>query len=266
METNVPMKAARNSCEHGLGEVAGRVPGHERAVAGLGRGSGKGEERTSDSQIHPGSDGGIGTKPVDMSKDDHMLKPLRIPDDVRDIAVTGGDIDGDEQGAGVTSRCGIPSRAAHGQPGEVCKNWKHRRAKSRPHIDRLGQSDARSREGNQKAYENYATVNEQPPLPPQALHDVATTPLAGIAMCDLILLGGASRRCNEFSGPRQNGVKTTAKSTRQKAGGAGEPTANARFGFASIAGGEFGRKISPGKAPAEPAHSAARVAEPQVIR
>jgi hypothetical protein len=184
------MKAVRNSCEHGLGEVAGRIPGHECAVAGPGRGCGKGEERTCGSAIHPGSDGGIGTKPVDMSKENHILKPVRIPDNMGGFAVTGGDIDGDEQGAGVTSRCGIPTRAVRGQPGGFCKNLKRDRVKSRPRIDRLGPSDARPREGNRKTNENYKNVNEQSPLPPA-----------------LILLWEASRQGQESHGSRQGSVK-----------------------------------------------------------
>ena len=181
METDVPMKAVRNSCEHGLGEVASRIPGHECAVAGPGRGSGKGGKRTCGSEIYPGSDGGIGTKPVDMSKDNHLLRPFRIPDNMGGFAVTGGDVDGDEQGAGVTSRCGIPTRAVRGQPGGFCKNLKRDRVKSRPRIDRLGPCDAWPREGNRKTNENYENVNEQSPPSPQALRDVASRALAGIA-------------------------------------------------------------------------------------
>jgi hypothetical protein len=160
MKTDVPMMAIGNSCEHGLGEVASRIPGHECARAGPGRGTSKGEKRTCGSAVHPGSDGSIGTKPVDMGKDNHTLEPLRIPDNMGDFAVTGGHVDGDVQRPGLPSRRGIPSGAAHRQPGKVCKNLKRDGVKSRPRVDRLGPSDAGPREGHRKACENYEKVNQ----------------------------------------------------------------------------------------------------------
>ena len=109
--------------------MAGRIPRHECAVAGPGRGSGKGGKRTCGSEIYPGSDGGIGTKPVDMSKDNHLLRPFRIPDNMGGLAATGGDVHGDVQEAGMTSRCGIPTGATHGQHGAFCKDLKRDRVR-----------------------------------------------------------------------------------------------------------------------------------------
>ena len=93
VEAEEPVKAVRESGEDGLGEVPRGISRYKRALAGAGKGYRQDGERAGGSLIHPGPDGGIHAQPIDTAEDGRLLEPLPDPDNVWDIAVTGGYVD-----------------------------------------------------------------------------------------------------------------------------------------------------------------------------
>ena len=145
------MKAPRERGQDGLGEVPRRISCHQRALAGLGQGHRQDGERAGSSLIHPDPDGGIHAKPIDMAEDGRLFEPLSHPDNVRDVAVTGGHVDRNGHGATMALRGGIPAGAVDGQPREIGENRKGDGQQRHPRARRPRQGGAGCRESHRDA-------------------------------------------------------------------------------------------------------------------